>query len=517
LLTGLRQKLKTIPIAVRLAVTVAVFLVVPTVVFATVLTVVFQRYAISNLSLHTERLARMLSQMVHVVMLEQNSKDLGEGFRMLTKSEDIRHMALTNHRSKRIVFSSTADEVGRRIEKSDTRCRICHSAAGNTGNEPKTAVILNRPAENVMIAVMPIYNEPGCARPQCHPRPQESRVLGVMELSVSTLNIRRDLMTHLAWMYALTLGIAAMSFMIVYLLSREVVGKPVNELVRATRNVAEGDFEHTIEPGEAEIGELAESFNRMLERLKATWQHLVSTERLASTGRLAADIAHELNNPLTGVLTFARHLLDESPPDDPRRPDLEIIVRETLRCRDIVWNLLDFSRSEKPSIERVDVNELLNLVIRFVRKQATFHDFLIETDLDRNLPLIQADPAQIQQVFLNLLLNAAEAMSSGGTITITTEAAGAAGNVVVSVKDTGPGIPGEHLRTIFEPHFSTKPGKRNKGLGLAVSLRIIEQHGGRIEVESPPKGGAVFRIILPITLPPEERNRIDRRANMLEN
>jgi PAS domain S-box-containing protein len=224
-------------------------------------------------------------------------------------------------------------------------------------------------------------------------------------------------------------------------------------------------------------------------------KQLEQAGKLAAIGKLAAGVAHEINNPLTGVLAYAEDLIERTPKDNPDHQDLKVIMRETLRCREIVKNLLDFSRQENPRFERMDLNRVVRKSIELVRKLPEFRNVKIAHDLSPSVPNIQGDPQQIQQVLLNFMMNAAEAMKGKGEIALVTRHDGEQDKSIVLVEDNGPGIP-ENLRDkIFEPFFSTKG---TNGLGLAVSWGIIERHLGTIEVEMSPSGGACFRIIFPI-------------------
>ena len=224
-------------------------------------------------------------------------------------------------------------------------------------------------------------------------------------------------------------------------------------------------------------------------------QQLIQSAKLAAVGRLAADVAHEINNPLTGVLAYAENLLEEADADDPRRPDYEVIIRESLRCREIVGTLLDFARQEEPSFQIVDLNDVVDKSLALVERQAEFQDIAVERRL-AELPLrVSADARQLQQIILNLILNANEAMEGQGTLTIFSGLLPEQARCFVTVRDDGPGVPSDVRDRIFEPFFSTKS---TAGLGLAVSWGIIQRHGGTLTVHDNPAGGADFRVELPL-------------------
>jgi two-component system NtrC family sensor kinase len=224
-------------------------------------------------------------------------------------------------------------------------------------------------------------------------------------------------------------------------------------------------------------------------------KQLLQSAKLAAVGKLAAGVAHEINNPLTGVLAYAEDLRDDTEPDDARRADYEVIIRETLRCRAIVRNLLDFSRQQDPVFQTVDLNDVVARSLALVEKLPRFRDIGLTKQLaDEPLP-VTADARQLQQVLLNLIINANDAMDGHGANTIASGRQDSADACWMSVLDTGPGVPEPLRERIFEPFYSTKA---TSGLGLAVSWGIVERHGGHIDVESNPQGGALFRVVLPV-------------------
>lgn len=242
------------------------------------------------------------------------------------------------------------------------------------------------------------------------------------------------------------------------------------------------------------------SISRDVTEQKQLHRELIQSERLAAVGKLAAGIAHEINNPLTGILTFIESLLLDAASDDPNREDYEVIMRETMRCRRIVRDLLDYSRLEKPRRVHSQLNRLVERAVSLVGKQAEFHDIKFEWDLEEDLPEVLVDPNQIQQVILNLVINAKDAMDKAGTIYLRTRLEDSKENVLLDVEDQGRGIAPEKYKTIFEPFFTTK-GAQGNGLGLPVVMRIVEQHQGKVSVGSEEGKGSTFRITLPAAGP----------------
>jgi PAS domain S-box-containing protein len=241
----------------------------------------------------------------------------------------------------------------------------------------------------------------------------------------------------------------------------------------------------------------------MEKRLQETHLQLVSSEKMASLGKLAAGIAHEINNPLGGILIYASLMAEDLPEDDTKRGDLARIVQETSRCKDIVKSLLEFARQTEPKMEPTDINRAITDGLFFLENQALFHNIKIIKKLDPFLPFIRGNASQLKQVLINIIVNAAEAMHGNGTLTITSYPFPDRKSITLEFTDTGEGIPEENLTRIFDPFFTTKEVGKGTGLGLATSYGIVEDHGGRISVKSKVGEGTTFTIELP-TYPEEQ-------------
>jgi len=236
----------------------------------------------------------------------------------------------------------------------------------------------------------------------------------------------------------------------------------------------------------------------MEKRLQETHVQLVSSEKMASLGKLAAGIAHEINNPLGGILIYSSLMMEDLPEEDQKRGDLARIVQEAGRCKEIVKSLLEFARQTEPKMEPTDINRAINDGLFFLVNQALFHNIRIIKKLDPFLPFVRGNASQLKQVFMNIVVNAAEAMHGSGTLTITTSPAADRKTAFVEFTDTGEGIPEENLTRIFDPFFTTKEVGKGTGLGLATSYGIVEDHGGKIGVRSKVGEGTTFTIELPV-------------------
>jgi two-component system NtrC family sensor kinase len=250
----------------------------------------------------------------------------------------------------------------------------------------------------------------------------------------------------------------------------------------------------------ASVGIFTDLRSRLLmeKKLQDTHLQLVSSEKMASLGKLAAGIAHEINNPLGGILIYSSLMMEDLPEEDPKRGDLARIVQETGRCKEIVKSLLEFARQTEPKKEPTDINRAINDGLFFLVNQALFHNIRIVKNLDPFLPFVRGNSGQLKQVFMNIIVNAAEAMHGNGTLTIATSPSPDRKTVWIEFADTGEGIPEENLSRIFDPFFTTKDVGKGTGLGLATSYGIVQDHGGTINVRSQVGLGTSFIIELPI-------------------
>jgi len=322
-------------------------------------------------------------------------------------------------------------------------------------------------------------------------------------------------------------AIASFGFVVIiaisYLITRSIT-RPLSEMVEVTDLIAAGKLDREVKvKSKDEIGQLAYSFNRMVtslrkmrleleewgntleqkvkqrtEELAAMQNTLMQSQRLASVGKLAAGIAHEINNPLGGILVLSSLVMEDLKSDDPHRENLLEVIKQTMRCRDIVKGLLQFSRQEEGKTEYLNVNDVLSNTLSLIEKQALFHNIKVTKNLNPELPSILGDNSQLQQVFMNIILNAVQAMDDVGELTINTYHDQKNDMVVTEVSDTGCGIPDELIDRIFDPFFTTKEVGEGTGLGLAIAYGIITKHQGRMTVKSKVGEGTTFTIKIPV-------------------
>ena len=359
-------------------------------------------------------------------------------------------------------------------------------------------------------------------------------MLGVLDIIYPLDNIESTLRSNTYSVFSLSFGFIILAGILVSYLVHRLVYLPLNDLDNGAERLAAGDLENTIPVrSKDEFGHLARSFNSMTKALRKSrvdledWGRTLEqkveeathelhkaqaesarSEKLASVGLLAAGIAHELNNPLTGVLTFSYLVRKNLPDDSPDAEDLDLVIRETKRCASIIRRLLDFSREKTPEKTFSNLNVQIEDTVQLVAQAAQLNNIEIAMDLDEELPAIWLDENLIKQVIMNMLVNAQHAIKSEGRIYIRSRLIGAGdcpesieepGDMAeITITDTGSGIPDDDLQRIFDPFFTTKGVGKGTGLGLSVSHGTIEAHGGLIEVESAVGKGTEFRIYLPV-------------------
>ena len=375
-------------------------------------------------------------------------------------------------------------------------------------------IVEDSKGERLVDSVRPIWNQPGCSSAACHEHPVSQRVLGTLDTYLSLAEVDREIAAQQRQLWTFTLvGLALIvvaSIAFVFL----VLHKKIRALKIGIKRVADGDLKHRlpVRSGD-ELGDLAAQFNAMTaeldkartELIERTQNSLIQSEKMASLGKLAATVAHELNNPLFGILTYARLALKQVKREeltleerDRLADKLSVIERESKRSGEIVKNLLTFARQAPRKVAEHDLNQLVERALAVIRHRLELQQVTLESALDPALPKLLCDEGQLQQVMLVMLVNAAEAMPDGGSLQVRSGVSNGGSEVFVSVRDTGSGIAGDVMPHIFEPFFTTKAETNGSGLGLAIAHGIIAQHGGTISVRSEPGKGAEFIISLPL-------------------
>lgn len=454
---------------------------------------------IAELVRSTTQLGEAIRHSAHYDMLENRRESLHQQILGLGREEGIEKVRVFDQDGT-IAFSTDVREIGTAVNKSAEACYGCHASGKPLTRVPtkqRSRIYAVPGGYRVLGTIVPIPNEPGCWTASCHAHSRTQTVLGVLDVNVSLATVDREIAGSQRRLALLALLAIIAASVVLWWLTGRLVIEPTRALAAGTRRVAEGDLTTTVAvTRDDELGELAATFNDMTRRLREAQAQLVAADKLASVGRLAAGVAHEINNPLTGVLTYASFLLKRIGDDSASREDLEVIVRETKRCREIVRNLLDYARVTPPHRQRVMLDDIVRHAAGIVQNQLALHRASLRLELAGDLLPVWADGNQMEQVLVNLLVNAADALGdAGGEITLRTRRDDG-GGVAIDVEDTGCGIPAADVPRLFEPFFTTK-GSHGTGLGLAVTWSIVTRHRGTIEVHSEPGRGSRFTVRLP--------------------
>ena len=436
-------------------------------------------------------------------------------------------------REGRISYSSETPEIDQVVDKAAEACYGCHAQkqALSRLNRPDRFRIYPAKGERVLAIITPIENQPDCSNAECHAHPASQQILGVLDTHLSLARTDQQL-AEVSWRMVAcdALAMAAIA-LLSWIFIRHVVDAPLRELQAGTRKLTEGDLGYQIETHSPDqIGELAESFNIMSLRLRAANEEIVAwaqdleervkektaelrsahnevlhVETMASVGKIAAFVSHEINTPLSGILTYSKLLkkwVENDSVSKEKKQEavecLDLISSESRRCGELVKNLLSFSRQSPMNVQPTDINRLIGQCTMLLRHNLEIGGVELHTSLAEDLPRLQCDGTQIEQVLLAVIVNAADAMPKGGNLWVESKLSEEGSRVVLTVRDDGSGIPPDVMPKIFEPFVTTKENGHGTGLGLAVSRGIIERHNGKISIESELGKGTTVTITLPV-------------------
>lgn len=479
-----------------------------------------------------DRISDLIQRSTLYAMLHNDRDAMFQTIREIGSEPGIRRVRIFNNEG-RISFSTDPKETGMVVDKNAEACYACHRPGAPLTRlaRPDRSRIFEADGQRVLAVIRPIENQASCWNAACHFHPRDQRVLGVIDAHLRLANADARYDQQRAQVAETTAAALALVCLVSMIFVWRLVHNPLRDLTGGMRRIARGNLDHRlVVRSRDELGEVAADFNRMAADLAAAREELTSwartleqrvdqkaaeleranrlmatSERMASLGRLAATVAHEVNNPLFGILNYARltrrdvERADPPPANRERMLEqLQIIERESRRCGELMRNLLMFARQSPKRIQAASLREVIERSVALVRHRYELAGIALDEQTAADLPEVPCDANQIQQVVLGLLVNAAEAMPKGGTVQILTSLDAAARHAVIRVRDNGPGIPSEVLPQIFEPFFTTKQDEHRTGLGLAVARSIIEQHGGAITVVSAEGSGAEFAIRLPL-------------------
>ncbi|HEX3083916.1 MAG TPA: ATP-binding protein [Pyrinomonadaceae bacterium] len=488
-----------------------------------------------------DRITETVKRSTRYGMLNNRSDEINQIVASIGSQAGIEKISIFN-KAGEIKSSTDEPELLTRVDKTAEACSACHvhdaamtPASGaiphQLSRQERTRIFTDAKGHRTLSVINPIDNEAACSSSSCHAHAPDTKVLGMINVRMSLDAVdaaisasRRQMLISLAGAVAL---LSALFATLIWFM----VHKPVGKLIAGTNQVAAGNLEYKIKIGSRdEVGELAHSFNRMTAELQRAnveikdWnrtleervekkslelqqahEHVLRVEKLASIGKLAAIVAHEINNPLAGILVYARLVLKRlsrngqaTAIDEETKGNIETIAAESARCGEIVKGLLQFSRQTKPNVKPNDLNAIINESLRLVRHKIDLSGAAAIADCDPNLGTIDCDEQQIKQALVALLINACEAvLPHEGVITIRSRYLSESQAAEIRITDNGVGMEEQTRPHIFEPFFTTKEQGKGVGLGLAVVYGIVTGHGGEIEVESSPGCGTTFVIRLP--------------------
>ncbi len=484
---------------------------------------------------HASQLSEVVIKSTRFAMLQNQPTHVDQIIRDVGNQEDIDRVRILSKNGK-VIHSTVKQEIGEMVDQEAEACLACHEDEKSRQASPmfgRPRFFTTQDGARMLGTTAVIRNEPTCSSASCHAHPAEQTVLGVLDIVYPLNHINQMIRKNTVFIVVLALGFIIFAAILVSLLVQRAVYRPLADLKDCAARLADGDLEQQIPVRSGdEFGQLAESFNSVTKALRQSrdelqeWGHTLEqkvaaatrelqlaqaeaarSEKLASVGLLAAGIAHELNNPLTGVLTFSHLVRKQMPDGSPQAEDLDLVIQETKRCAVIIRRLLDFAREKTPEKKYSHLNSLVEQTTQLIAQSAQIADIDIVLDLDETLPPVWIDEDLVKQVIMNLLVNAQHAIEHTGRITIKTRTCPGHGTdgddraapmAEITITDTGCGIPKENLQRIFDPFFTTKGVGKGTGLGLSVSHGTIAAHGGVIEVDSTVGVGTEFRIYLPL-------------------
>ncbi len=483
-----------------------------------------------NVVTSAERLSETIQRSTHYGMLLNRKEDVHQIIRTIAEQPGVEDIRVYNKQGA-IIFSAVEDEIGRTVDLETEACITCHSSAipmQPTPAEEFVRIFRRDPGYRVLGLINPIENAPECYNAACHAHGEDQSILGVLDITMSMAVADERLATMRRQAYLAAVLVALLTGLFSALFILRMVRSPVQQLIRGARGVAAGNLDTVIEVNSrGEMQLLAETFNTMTgdlkkahseltdwsdqleirlrektEELSHSQRQVAHMDKMASLGKLAATVAHELNNPLAGILNYARlveRTLEENEEKVPGQQEilrqLSHIRKEASRSGTIVKNLLVFARPSGMQLALHSMNQILESSAMIVGHHLEIADIDLVMEGLEGDDTLTCDTDQLQQCLVALLVNAVEAMPEGGTIEL--RAADLGDSIELTVRDTGVGIPDEAQSRIFEPFYSSKESADGAGLGLAVVYGIIQRHGGQIFVESETGRGTTFIIELP--------------------
>jgi two-component system NtrC family sensor kinase len=528
--------MRSINLKVKVTLSLFIILTVVAILFSLVFVKHREAELQGEIARHVTQISEVIVASTRYAMLINQREIVAKIIEDIGQQKGIERVRLIN-KDGTIIHSNRPADVGHSVMRQDEPCVQCHQNSLPLKKVPadkRWKIIEGSGGHRVLGAMQAIRNEPTCSSASCHEHSADLSVLGVVDIAFSLDEIDSSRKA-----YALHVAVMLVGFIVLFsvgigVLLKRLIYVPLQDLAFGANTIASGRLDQAIPVrSDDEFGRVAGSFNHMTAALKQSrqeMQELVQTlefkvaertqellaakaevaqgEKLASIGVLASGIAHELNNPLTGILTFTSLMRKKTKDGTEDASDLDLVIRETKRCASIIRRLLDFAREKVPSRGFFNLNQVIQDTVRFIEGPATLRQIEVSTDLEPELPQVWGDPDLLKQVIMNLLINAEQATEPHGKIAVTSRLDKASDGmhmggelapmVEIAITDTGCGIPEANLQRIFDPFFTSKEVGKGTGLGLSVSYGIVKAHGGKISVESVVGAGTTFRVHLPV-------------------
>jgi two-component system NtrC family sensor kinase len=511
---GIRQE-ETVPLGLKFFIALFLVMFVGLAAFTYINVKSEASDLLEQVELAALRTTDLIKESTHYSMLINRKEDIHQIFENFSEMPGFEVIRIYDKEGE-VIFTTRPEEASTRVTINSEACQVCHrypEPLKALETKERHRIITASDGHRILALINPIENEPACYGAGCHLDPEDKFILGVLDVQMSLSAVDADIARSRRQTILASVVLVVSVLLVTGLLIWTLIRAPVRKLTAGTRAIAQGDLDYTIPLDQKdEIGELANSFNTMTLELKRAREelgriqsHLLQVEKMVSLGKLCASVAHELNNPLGGILTYARLTQKRlsSPELTPEKlssiqKDLSMVADETTRCGNIVKNLLLFSKKQIGEFAVVDLHQILDRCTQLIEHHMKLSSIeLVKSYQDQKAEVI-CDKDQIQQAFLAILDNAMAAMPQGGTLSIVTNQNPRKKKVRIQIEDTGPGISPEDLPHIFEPFYTTKKEGKGVGLGLSVCYGIIERHDGTIEVSSTPGRGSTFIIELPL-------------------
>lgn len=463
-------------------------------------------------------------------MLLNRREDTHQIINRLGMEDGIEVIRIYNKKGE-IMYSSLEEEIGKSVDMSAEACYICHSEKKPIESIPeknRSRVVIQPGGHRSLGLINPIKNEADCSNADCHAHPSDIKVLGVLDVKMSLEHLDQNIKEAKNQVLVFSVILIIFINLVTAVFIHKLVHKPVQLLIEGANAISSGNLNYKIElNSKTEIGELAKTFNAMTEKLNKAYNeikewsinlehkvnekteelkrvqaHLFQVEKMASLGQLAATVAHELNNPLEGILTLTKLQIKRLNKNSLTKEELEEILKdlnfiaeETMRSGNIVKNLLLFSRTQTTEFKEANIEEIIEKCVILIQHHLKLKNIKLVRDYQIKEKSILCNSQQLQQAFLALMINAVEAMPNGGELKVVLTESNE-DTIDILISDTGVGIPDNIKDKIFEPFFSTKPEGKGIGLGLSVVYGIISNHNGKISLESIVGQGTTFKITL---------------------